>query len=173
MQVFWTLHLHYECTTPAQVIVARRFQTTILSLLISKDLSEVSNSIKNLLEMPVSPGAVYLLLPVVSGKIDWCSIKFSASEMPEATNMDMRHCHPCKDTGIVQSLQTKDGPFCRCMLRNSIVCTPHNGMFYAVSGFRLDLDANSLMPESSLSYKTHFKERYVCLSFGILYVMLP
>lgn len=168
MKVFWTLHLHYEYTTPAQVIVARRFQTTILSLLISKDLSEVSNSIKNL-EMPVSPGAVYLLLPVVSGKIDWCSIKFSAPD-PESNNMDMRHCHPCKDTGIVQ---TEDGPFCRCMLRNSIVRTPHNGMFYAVSGFRLDLNANSLMPGSSLSYKTHFKEKYVFLSFGILYVMLP
>lgn len=161
MKVFWTLHLHYEYTTPAQVIVARRFQTTILSLLISNDPSEVSNSIKNF-EMPVSPGAVYLLLPVVSGKIDWCSIKFSSSEMPEATNMDMRHCHSCKDTGIVQTI---DGPLCPCKLRNSIVRTPHNDRFYAVSGF-LGLNANSLMPESVLSYKTHFKERYVCVSLG-------
>ncbi|AQK64412.1 dicer-like 105 [Zea mays] len=154
MRYVGIIHLNQE-----QVIAARRFQTTILSLLISNDLSEVSNYIKNLLEMPASPGAVYLLLPVVSGKIDWRSIKFSASEMPEATNMDMRHCYPCKDTGIVQ---TKDGTFCSCMLRNSIVCTPHNGMFYAVCGF-LDLNANSLLHRSDgsfLSYKTYFKERY-------------
>lgn len=109
--------------------------------------------------MQVSPGAVYLLLPVVSGKIDWCSIKFSASEMLEDTNTDRIHCLSCKDTG---SVQTKDGPLCPCLLRNSIVCTPHNGMFYVVSGF-LDLNANSLLHRSDgsvLSYKSHFKERY-------------
>ncbi|XP_066370004.1 endoribonuclease Dicer homolog 2a-like isoform X3 [Miscanthus floridulus] len=148
------IHLNQE-----QVIVARRFQTTILSLLISNDLLEVSNSIKSLLEMQVSPGAVYLLLPVVSGKIDWCSIKFSASEILEDSNMDIRHSHCCKGTGLVQ---TKGGPFCPGMLQNSVVCTPHNGFFYAVSGF-LDLNANSLLHKSDgsvLSYKTHFKERH-------------
>ena len=55
-----------------QVIAVRRFQTTILSLLINNDRLEVRDSIKTLLEMQVSPGIVYLLLPVVSGKIDWC-----------------------------------------------------------------------------------------------------
>ena len=55
-----------------QVIAARRFQTTILSLLINNDRLEVRDSIKTLLEMQVSPGIVYLLLPVVFGKIDWC-----------------------------------------------------------------------------------------------------
>ncbi|OQU91442.1 hypothetical protein SORBI_3001G180000 [Sorghum bicolor] len=146
------IHLNQE-----QVIVARRFQTRILSLLISKDLSEDGNSIKSLLEMQVSSGAVYLLLPVVSGKIDWCSIKFSSSEMHEDTIMDSRHSHSCKDTGL---LQTKGGPFCPCMLQNSIVSTPHNGMLYAVSGLLLDLNANSPMRESVLSYKTHFKESH-------------
>jgi endoribonuclease Dicer len=100
--------------------------------------------------MQVSPGAVYLLLPVVSGKIDWCNTKFSASEMLEDINMDIRHNHSCKG-----------GPFCPCMLQNSVVYTPHNGSFYAVSGFRY-LNANSLMHRrdgSVLSYKTHFKER--------------
>ena len=149
-------------TTPplsAQVIVARRFQTTILSLIINNDHLEVRDSTKNLLEMQPSLGVVYLLLPVVAGKIDWCSMKFSVSPMLEVTNKDMRHCHSCKDTNLVQ---TKDGPLCRCLLKNSVVCTPHNGMLYAVSGF-LELNANSLLHRSdgsAVSYKTHFKTRY-------------
>ncbi|CAL4917737.1 unnamed protein product [Urochloa decumbens] len=154
MKYIGIIHLNQE-----QVIVARRFQTTILSLLISNDLLEVRDSIKNLLEMQASPGVVYLFLPVVSGKIDWCSIKFSTSPTLEATNKDTRHCHSCKDTNLVQ---TKDGPLCQCMLRHAVVCTPHNGVLYAVSGF-LDLNVNSLLHRSDgsvVSYKTHFKTRH-------------
>ncbi|XP_004982513.1 endoribonuclease Dicer homolog 2a isoform X1 [Setaria italica] len=154
MRYIGIIHLNQE-----QVIVARRFQTAILSLLISNNQLEVRDSIKNSLEMQASPGVVYLVLPLVSGKIDWCSIKFSASPMLEVTNKDMRHCHSCKDTNLVQ---TKDGPLCQCMLQHAIVCTPHNGMLYAVSGF-LDLNANSLLHRSDgsvVSYKTHFKTRH-------------
>ncbi|KAG2547662.1 hypothetical protein PVAP13_9KG468200 [Panicum virgatum] len=148
------IHLNQE-----QVIVARRFQSTILSLIISNDHLEVRDSTKNLLEMQPSLGVVYLLLPVVAGKIDWCSMKFSVSPMLEVTNKDMRHCHSCKDTNLVQ---TKNGLLCRCLLKNSVVCTPHNGMLYAVSGF-LELNANSLLHRSdgsAVSYKTHFKTRH-------------
>ncbi|KAF8722027.1 hypothetical protein HU200_022652 [Digitaria exilis] len=154
MRYVGIIHLNQE-----QVIAARRFQTIILSLIISNNRLEVRDSIKNLLDMQVSPEVVYLLLPVVSGKIDWCIIKFAVSPMLEATNKDMRHCHCCKETCL---LETKDGPLCRCMLKNSIVCTPHNGMLYAVSGF-LDLNVNSLLHRSDgsvVSYKTHFKTRH-------------
>ncbi|GJM95795.1 hypothetical protein PR202_ga12573 [Eleusine coracana subsp. coracana] len=72
--------------TEEQVIIARRFQATILSLLISNDHSE-----------------------------------------------------------------TKDGPFCGCMLKNSVVRTPHNSMLYVVSGF-LELNANSLLNRTVESY---------------------
>ncbi|TVU03862.1 hypothetical protein EJB05_50575 [Eragrostis curvula] len=145
--------------TKEQVIIARRFQTTILSLLISNDHSEVSDPIVNFHEMQESIGVVYLLLPLVSGKIDWCSIKLSGSPICEATNKDMRHCHSCINVDL---LQTKDGPICRCMLKNSVVCTPHNSMFYAVSDF-LDLNANSLLHRndgSVISYKSHFDTRH-------------
>jgi endoribonuclease Dicer len=53
------------------------------------------------------------------------------------------------------------------MLQHAVVCTPHNGMLYTVSGF-LDLNANSLMPDSVVSYKAHFKTRYLFLSNGLL-----
>jgi endoribonuclease Dicer len=141
------------------VIYARRFQTTILSLLINKDHSEVSDVIKDFHELQVSVGVVYLLLPSVSGKVDWCNIKFSASPVyDEATGKNIRHCHACKDAHL---LQTKDGPFCTCILQNCVVYTPHNETFYNVTGF-LDLNANSLLhlkDGSAVSYTEYFKTR--------------
>jgi endoribonuclease Dicer len=116
-----------------QVIFARRFQTTILSLLIGNGHSEVIDAIKYFHELQVSVGVVYLLLPSVSGKIDWCGIKFSTSSVYDATSdKDMRHCHSCKDVDL---LQTMDGPCCRCMLRNAVVYIPRDGKFYNATGF--------------------------------------
>ncbi|KAL6637347.1 hypothetical protein ACP70R_024919 [Stipagrostis hirtigluma subsp. patula] len=143
------IHLNQE-----QVIFARRFQTTILSLLISSDQSEVSDAIKYFHELQVSVGVVYLLLPSVSGKVDWCSIKFSASPVYEVTNRDITHSHTCKDADF---LQTKDGPFCRCLLENSVVYTPHNRKHYNVTGF-LDLNAKAplhLKHGRVVSYKSY------------------
>uniref|UniRef100_A0A0E0KFW1 Uncharacterized protein n=1 Tax=Oryza punctata TaxID=4537 RepID=A0A0E0KFW1_ORYPU len=63
---------------------------------------------------------------------------------------------------VVILTNTKDGPFCRCILKNSIVWTPHNNMFYVVSGF-LDLHANSLLPQHDgtvVIYKDYFKTRH-------------
>lgn len=149
--------------------MARRFQTTILSLLINKDHSEVSNAVKYSHEMQVSIGIVYLLLPLVSGKVDWCSIKFSTSQVCDASNNDIRHCHSCKQVDL---LQTKDGPLCRCMLENSIVCTPHNSKFYAVNGF-LDLNSKSLLhlrDGSALTYINYFKTRYKFVLLVLIYL---
>uniref|UniRef100_A0A0E0D399 Uncharacterized protein n=1 Tax=Oryza meridionalis TaxID=40149 RepID=A0A0E0D399_9ORYZ len=134
MKYVGIIHLNQE-----QVIIARRFQTTILSFLIGDDHLEVSNGIKYFHEMQVPIGVVYLLLPLVSGRIDWCSMKFSSSPIYEANNKHMTHCHSCKDIDL---LQTKDGPFC--------------------SGF-LDLDANSRLPQHDgtvVTYKDYFKTRH-------------
>lgn len=146
--------------------MARRFQTAILSLLINKGHSEVTDAIKYFNEMQVSIGVVYLLLPLVSGKVDWCSIKFSASQV---YNKDMQHCHSCKQVDL---LQTKDGPLCMCMLKNSMVCTPHNGELYAVTGF-LDLNAQSLLHLRDgrvLTYINYFKTRYMFVLLALIYL---
>ncbi|KAG2547656.1 hypothetical protein PVAP13_9KG468300 [Panicum virgatum] len=128
------VHLNQE-----QVIFARRFQTTIISLLIGNGHSEVRDAIKYFHELQVSEGVVYLLLPSVSGKIDWCGIKFSTSSVYDATEKDMGHCHSCKDPDL---LQTMDGPCCRCMLQNSVVYIPRDRKFYNITGF-LDLNENN------------------------------
>jgi endoribonuclease Dicer len=161
-----------------QVTMARRFQATVLSLLINKDQSEGIDAIKYFHEMEVTMGIVYLLLPLVSGKVDWCSIKFSASQVYEASNKDTKHCHSCKEVDL---LQTKDGPLCRCMLKNSIVCTPHNMELYAVTGF-LELNATSqlhLRDGSAVTYISYFKTRYkfvlsvlICMHLFLSYLHL-
>ncbi|TVU03863.1 hypothetical protein EJB05_50576 [Eragrostis curvula] len=144
-----------------QVNFARRFQTTILSLLISKDHLEVSDAIKGLHdELQASVGVVYLLLPSISGKIDWCKIKFSSSPAyDEATGKNVRHSHACEDAHLVQ---TKDGLFCTCMLQNCVVYTPQDKIFHSVTGF-VDLDANNiwhLEDGSTISSRKYLKTRY-------------
>lgn len=111
---------------------------TILSLLTGNDYSGVTDAIKYFHELQVSVGVAYLLLPSVSGKIDWCGIKFSTSSVYDEADSDIRHCHSCKDADL---LQTMDGPCCRCRLQNSVVYIPRDRKFYCVTGF-LDLNAN-------------------------------
>lgn len=127
------------CTTflLLQVTFARRFQTTVLSLLINSDHSEVSHAIKYFHERQVDVGIVYLVLPTVSGKIDWCGIKFSTSSVYDEPDKNTRHCHACKDADI---LQTKDDPCCRCILKNSVVYAPCDRKFYNIT--EIDLNAN-------------------------------
>jgi endoribonuclease Dicer len=123
-----------------QVKLARRFQTTVLSLLINSDHSEVSDAIKYSHKLQVDVGVVYLLLPTVYGKIDWCGIKFSTSSVyDDVTDKNPRHCHSCKDADI---LQTMDDPCCRCILQNSVVYAPRDGNFYNIT----DLDLNVNQP---------------------------
>jgi endoribonuclease Dicer len=121
-----------------EVFLARKFQATILCLLISNDHSEVVDAIKHFPGLQVSVGVVYLLLPSLSGKIDWCGIKFSTSIEYDGRDEDMGHCHSCKDADL---LQTMDGPCCRCMLRNSVVYVPRDRTYYNISGVH-DLNTN-------------------------------
>ncbi|XP_008644679.1 endoribonuclease Dicer homolog 2a isoform X5 [Zea mays] len=132
IKYLYKIHLNQE-----QVLFARRFQITVLSLLINSNSSEVSNAIKYFREWQVDLGVVYLLLPTASGKIDWCGIKFSTSSAYDVTDKNMRHCHSCKDADI---LQTMDDPCCRCILQNSVVYAPRERKFYIITG--LDLNAN-------------------------------
>ncbi|CAD6205740.1 unnamed protein product [Miscanthus lutarioriparius] len=133
-------YLHKIHLTQENVIFARRFQTTVLSLLINSDHSEVSDAIKYFHELQEDVGVVYLLLPTVYGEIDWCGIEFSTSSVyDDVTDKNLRHCHSCKDADI---LQTMDDPCCRCILQNSVVYAPRVGNFYNIT----DLDLNVNQP---------------------------
>ncbi|PWZ21477.1 Endoribonuclease Dicer 2a [Zea mays] len=151
IKYLYKIHLNQE-----QVLFARRFQITVLSLLINSNSSEVSNAIKYFREWQVDLGVVYLLLPTASGKIDWCGIKFSTSSAYDVTDKNMRHCHSCKDADI---LQTMDDPCCRCILQNSVVYAPRERKFYIITGLDLNanqpLDLNNRSAVSCKSCKLH------------------
>ncbi|KAK4787035.1 hypothetical protein SAY86_010868 [Trapa natans] len=75
-------------------------------------------------------------------------------------NMHVASCNSEESYVVV----TKDGPVCSCLLHNSVIYTPHNGVVYCITGFSDELNANSDMPlmrdGSTKTYKEHFKDRH-------------
>ncbi|KAM4070956.1 hypothetical protein ACB094_11G024800 [Castanea mollissima] len=148
--------------TPDQVLLCRRFQITVLRVLIDRNL----NKLKEVLDgycLDDNHEIDYLLLPA-TGKhhrsliIDWecvVSTEFSCGKACE--------CHvQCGSKGYARRIQTKDGPVCTCMLLNSLVYTPHNGYVYCITGI-LGLNGNSplrLRDGRIVTYKKHYEERH-------------
>ncbi|KAF3970735.1 hypothetical protein CMV_005595 [Castanea mollissima] len=148
--------------TPDQVLLCRRFQITVLRVLIDRNL----NKLKEVLDgycLDDNHEIDYLLLPA-TGKhhrsliIDWecvVSTEFSCGKACE--------CHvQCGSKGYARRIQTKDGPVCTCMLLNSLVYTPHNGYVYCITGI-LGLNGNAplrLRDGRIVTYKKHYEERH-------------
>jgi endoribonuclease Dicer len=105
--------------------LCRRFQITLLRVLIDHNL----NNLNGLLDGDSSGDNIeidYLLLPA-TGKdrtiIDWeciASVLFSCEKFSEY------HWNCPLPNGYTQSVQTKDGCVCICMLLNSLVSTLKN-----------------------------------------------
>ncbi|XP_040999401.1 endoribonuclease Dicer homolog 2-like [Juglans microcarpa x Juglans regia] len=135
-----------------QVLLCRRFQKTLLRVLIYHDL----NMDREILGAETD----YLLLPA-TGKhqrpviIDWhCvnSVLFSCEKNGEFH----MNCSLPKDCACI--VQTKDGPVCTCLLQNSLVYTPHTDQLYCTTGI-LELNANSRMQHRRGKFNT-YKEYY-------------
>uniref|UniRef100_A0A2N9FEH6 Uncharacterized protein n=1 Tax=Fagus sylvatica TaxID=28930 RepID=A0A2N9FEH6_FAGSY len=123
---------------PNQVLLCRKFQITILRVLIDRLGEHHRPSI-----------------------IDWDSV---VSVIFSCEN----HVVECSK-GYAHSVQTKDGPVCTCMLRNSLVYTPHNGNVYCITGI-LGLNGNALLTlrdGRTITYKQYYEERHgIKLRFG-------
>jgi endoribonuclease Dicer len=145
--------------------LCRRFQITLLRVLIDHNL----NNLKELLDGDCSGDNIeidYLLLPAigkdVKSLIDWeciTSVDFSCEKFCEY------HLNCSLPKGYARCVQTKDGSVCTCMLRNSLVYTPHNGHVYCITGI-LGLNGNSLLKLRDgrmVTYKKYFEERYVVI----------
>ncbi|KAJ6902410.1 hypothetical protein NC651_020022, partial [Populus alba x Populus x berolinensis] len=69
----------------------------------------------------------------------------------------------CSRNGNAHVVQTKCGPVCACVLQNSVVCTPHNGNIYCITGVFEDLNGNSLLKMGdggAITYKEYFAKRH-------------
>ncbi len=151
-----------------QVLLCRKFQITILRVLIDRNLNKLREVLDGLC-LEDNLEIDYLLLPGLGEHhrpsiIDWDSV---VSVIFSCEN----HVVECSK-GYAHSVQTKDGPVCTCMLRNSLVYTPHNGNVYCITGI-LGLNGNALLTlrdGRTITYKQYYEERYA-IAFSILFCL--
>ncbi|KAL0920159.1 hypothetical protein M5K25_009276 [Dendrobium thyrsiflorum] len=152
---FGSIHLDRD-----QVLRARRFQVSVLSLLIHQDYDKFLRSLHICTE-DGSEAVVYLLIPSIIGGVDWACVDSPAFSIENR----MQHLEHCCSTKIVaQLIQIKNGCICRCMLHHSVVYTPHNGHVYCVTGILDEMDINSsfkLRRNGEITtYRKYFLTRY-------------
>ncbi|KAG7967645.1 hypothetical protein I3843_08G109100 [Carya illinoinensis] len=148
--------------TTDQVLLCRRFQKTLLRVLIDHDLESLNEHMDgDILGLETK----YLLLPSTAKPqrpviIDWpCvnSVLFSCKKNGES------HLNCSLPEGRARIVQTKDGPVCTCLLQNSLVYTPHTDKMYCTTGI-LELNANSRMQHQRRgkisTYKKYYEEQH-------------
>ncbi|XP_057867129.2 endoribonuclease Dicer homolog 2 isoform X2 [Cryptomeria japonica] len=147
--------------TSHEVEIARKFQVTVLGLLMDQKLDKLNERINK----TGKPNMMYLLLPVLNttfqglaSSIDWACIKkasFHEIQSHEKISNNNRNC-----------VHTAFGTLPLEMLQNSLVETPHNGRLYYVTDVSKDLNANSTMVSAKVTigqmktYIQHFREQY-------------
>nr|GMD74462.1 endoribonuclease Dicer homolog 2-like [Ipomoea batatas] len=151
-----------------QILRCQRFQVTILRVLFERNLNTLDEALSRLNLVDGSPVIDYLLLPSIDPsdvpKIDWniiSSVLFSY-EKPEH-----RHLYSCSRHGC-RPMHTKNGLLFSCLLENSLVCTPHTGILYCITGISDKLDGTSIMKmggRESSTYKEYYKKKNVELCF--------
>lgn len=74
------------------------------------------------------------------------------------------------DCSLPNWIYTKSGVVCTCMIQNSLVCTPHNGTLYCITGLLGELNGNSLLSlrdGRALTYKKYFEEWSVFFPYAL------
>ncbi|XP_068665056.1 endoribonuclease Dicer homolog 2 [Aristolochia californica] len=166
MKHIGTLHLSSD-----EVMLARRFQITILRLLVDHNLSKLNAALQHEDREGTLAKINYLLLPSTGcsegvPNIDWeCLKSVSFVSGIDSSNCLIRRTYggsPCScPGGVAQLVHTYNNVVCRCMLKNSVVLTPHNGFIYSIDDFLDDMDGNSLMKgKQNLTYKEYFQSSH-------------
>ncbi|KAL3833920.1 hypothetical protein ACJIZ3_008656 [Penstemon smallii] len=150
--------------TSDQVVLSRRFQITLFRALIDHNFNKLN---EDLLELSKRNGSLvfdYLLLPSLRINqnifIDWKCIR-SILYTSNASLDEHKDCFPSRGCG--HYVHTKNGLMCCCMLENSLVCTPHNGVLYCINGTVDGFDGNTFLELNngeSVTYKKYYKQRH-------------
>ncbi|QHO45652.1 hypothetical protein HN51_014470 [Arachis hypogaea] len=145
--------------SPHEVQKCRRFQTTLLRILLHADVNP-----RDEFCFGDNPEIDYLLLPATAANqglsnsvVDWNTI--SCVPFSSESTCD------CKDHHA--DVMTINGLVCYCKLRNCVVTTPHNNEIYIIHGIT-DLNGNSPLKnggKKAITYKDHFKNKHVELRF--------
>ncbi|KAF1002409.1 endoribonuclease Dicer homolog 2-like isoform X2 [Apium graveolens] len=147
-----------------QVLTCQKFQVKLFRVLYNSNY----NKLKETLDIfhPLRDLTVYdyLLLPTtgsqLSPTIDWgcvSSVLFKRGIICH----DHANCPFPKDQYNI--MQTRNGLVCRCVLENSLVCTPHNGYIYCILGTLEGMNGCSMMnlkDGESVTYKDYYEKRH-------------
>jgi endoribonuclease Dicer len=94
----------------------------------------------------------YLLLPSIAieetPSVDWITINSIHPSIVKCLHHDANIC-------------TEKGLVCPCILRNALICTPHNGRTYITTGI-MELDGNSALEVGDgevTTYKNYFGQK--------------
>ncbi|XP_045805840.1 endoribonuclease Dicer homolog 2-like [Trifolium pratense] len=134
-----------------QVLLCKRFQVNVLGILMKYKTDKETLLDKCCLEDDLEID--YLLLPSIvideTPAVDWLTIK---------------SVHPSK-IGCQHhetTIWTANGLVCGCILRNALVCTPHNGRTYITTNI-MELDGNSPLEVGDgevTTYKKYFGQKH-------------
>ncbi|KAL6504014.1 hypothetical protein OROGR_025937 [Orobanche gracilis] len=136
-----------------QVDLCKKFQTTVFRILVDHNLNRLHEDQfpeRNCLAM-----FNYLLLPALRShqedvSIDWECI--GSVQFPKNVSEHLR-----ADCSSAQSydrhVHTTNGLICPCMIENSLVCTPHNGVLYCITGTLDGLDDTTCRHGIDLQYE--------------------
>ncbi|KAK1319761.1 hypothetical protein QJS10_CPB04g00009 [Acorus calamus] len=159
------IHLSAE-----QVSMARRYQVCILKILMTHDHSKVMDALNGVNQGEHNTITAYLLLPSARGKhgsaIDWACVRSALFSLEVPHSNGMVGCLATKHCSIHSEdhqIRMKNGLWCHCMIKNSIVYTPHSGLMYCVTGILDNLNGNStlkLRGGNELTYKEYYEERH-------------
>uniref|UniRef100_A0A803KMM7 Uncharacterized protein n=1 Tax=Chenopodium quinoa TaxID=63459 RepID=A0A803KMM7_CHEQI len=153
-----------------QVTLCRQYQAAVFRVLRDRNFDKLVESLKGLYEweknvdVPVSHYD-YILLPRQwlhrSSLIDLECIS-SASFLRDVVQGSFSNCNKCK-CAHQDDVYTKNGFLHRSVLENCLVCTPHNGYIYSISGILDGMNGNSYLSLSDgtlKTYKSYYKMRH-------------
>ncbi|KAJ6909891.1 hypothetical protein NC652_020793 [Populus alba x Populus x berolinensis] len=141
------------------VLLCRRFQITLFKVLLDHSVNKLKEGLEGL-DLGSGVEIDYFLLPAFRSRsqpsINWTPIS--------SVLFSYKNDHfNCSRNGNAHVVQTKCGPVCACVLQNSLVCTPHNGNIYCITGVFEDLNGNSLLKMGdggAITYKEYFAKRH-------------
>ncbi|CAN4126640.1 unnamed protein product [Withania somnifera] len=147
--------------TSEEIRRCQQFQVGVFRILFDRDLSKLQDALAADRSHIGSAVSDYLLLPSLGTppEINWKCVN---SLLFPSQVLGDKHIDCCSKQGRKRSVNTKTGVVCSCMLENSLVCTPHNGRIYCITGFLDNLNCNSLLDMrngESITYREYYKKR--------------
>ncbi|GAA0158861.1 hypothetical protein LIER_15782 [Lithospermum erythrorhizon] len=148
-----------------QVLICQKFQVALLRILLDRNIERLDKALAGFGKLGGFSRLDYLILPVVHSPkhnltINWNSLR---SVLRPYTCLGDKHVWCFCGMNDSHHVYTMSGWVCSCIMKNALVCTPHNGCIYYISG-----ELHGLNSESSLevqggretTYHEYYEKRH-------------